>query len=118
MGFAQVATRLVQNQLQPGVVQSSNNVNPLAELDKAGFSKPEVLRELRNLVDDDETKGELKYQILKTAAQMHGMLQPEEQARAAPIIQLTIVGDNARVSAMLCPKVEVEVEVEVEVNGD
>lgn len=109
MSFAHVATRLVKQNVAASPNQQTK-LNQLDELNAAGLSRIEILSELKELAEsctDDEKH--IRLHALKIAMQMHGMLIPEEQARQAPIIQLTVIGDNTRVSAMLCPQVEVTV---------
>lgn len=75
----------------------------LRDLQAAGFSRIELLREYRELLDTTGEDG-VKRQILDAIAKIHGLMTPDETlSRPLPIIQINVVGDNTRVAAMLCP---------------
>lgn len=101
MSFARVATQLIK-QNQPAKPDKQERVDAIAELNAAGFSRREVLTELKALAEEcDVDEKTVKFNILKVAAQMHGMLVPEETKRETPVINLTVIGDNTRMMTMI-----------------
>lgn len=109
-GFNKIAQSLISQRLAPPV-QNIRRTDQLEEkldhiklLNESGFSPREIFRDLRDLADEctDEEKG-IKKQILELMIKVHGMMNIDEVAKVAPIFQLIISGDNARVNTMLCP---------------
>ena len=111
MAFSnQLAKSLISQTVRPPAVKRGDSIEDKLDhiklLNESGFSPKEVFQDLRELYDDygDDDKP-IKLQISKLMIQVHGMLNNEEVARVAPVFQLVIQGDNARVNTMLCPLV-------------
>jgi len=103
MSLHNIAKQLL-NEAAPIPSGKSERLNAARALERNGLGVDTVLTEYRNLLDDcGEDDKSVKLKALGDLAKMSGLMQIEEQQRAAPIIHLNINGDNARVNAMLCP---------------
>lgn len=101
MSFDSIAKNLLAES-RTKQVRSDSDV--LSDLERAGFSRPDLLAEYRNLFDrtDDDS---IKARILKDMATIHQLMNKNEETKSAPQIVITVVGDNTRVAAMLNPAI-------------
>jgi hypothetical protein len=113
MAFNQLAKSLLSSaapNLNPVNVNSEIPIErnqKIAELEAAGWSRAELLEEYRKVYDSTQ-EDSIKKQILSDISKIHGMMSEDEKQKVMPTIVLNIVGDNARVNAMLCPAFTLE----------
>lgn len=105
MIFDSIAKDLIKGNSSTGKLASSlERAGALVELAAAGFSRPEIFKEIRDLYDDCDDPA-IKRQLLDMVVKVHGLYKDDEK-KEAPTFIFNITGDPVKLNQMLCPPLQ------------
>lgn len=101
MTFDSLAKDLLRERALTPQKGSLERAGALIELAAAGFSRPEIFSEIRDLYDNCDDPA-IKRQLLDMVVKVHGLYK-EDEKREAPVFIFNIAGDKEKINTMLCP---------------